>query len=89
MRRHPRRGWPRVPGAHLAGIADVNFHDARRLADDLGNPPIYGSLDEMLGARDIDAVLIAVASSAHLEAIRTAASAGRLFGSAIRECLEA
>ena len=39
-------------------------------------------------ARDIDAVLIAVASSAHLEAIPTAASAGRLFGSALRECLE-
>jgi len=66
-----------VPEARLAGIADVNIHAARHLAEELGQPPVFGSLDDMLAAADIDAVLIAVSSSRHLEAIRVAAAAAK------------
>src|SRR5712671_6866743 len=33
-----------VQEAHLVGIADVNLPAARRLADELGGPPAFGSL---------------------------------------------
>jgi myo-inositol 2-dehydrogenase/D-chiro-inositol 1-dehydrogenase len=66
-----------VPEARLAGIADVNLHAARHLADELGGVPVYGSPDEMLLGPGIDAVLIAVSSNRHLEAIQAAAAAGR------------
>jgi predicted dehydrogenase len=55
----------------------VNLHAARRLADGLGGPPVFGSVDELVSALEIDAVLIAVSSNRHLEAIRVAAAAGR------------
>ncbi|HLO34772.1 MAG TPA: Gfo/Idh/MocA family oxidoreductase [Candidatus Deferrimicrobium sp.] len=66
-----------VPDARLAGIADVNGEAARRLAGELGAVPVFGSLDEMLAAPGIDAVLIAVSSNRHREAIEAAAAAGK------------
>jgi myo-inositol 2-dehydrogenase/D-chiro-inositol 1-dehydrogenase len=66
-----------VPEAHLVGIADVNLHAARRLGAELGDPPVFGSLDEMLAAPGLDAVLIAISSNRHLEAIQAAAAAGK------------
>jgi len=74
---HARLIARNVPEARLAGIADVNIHAARHLADELGQPPVFGSLDDMLAAADIDAVLIAASSHRHLEAIRLAASAAK------------
>jgi predicted dehydrogenase len=66
-----------VPRARLAGIADVNVEAARRLAAEVGDPPVHASLDDMLASGSIDAVLVATSSSWHLDAIRTAAGAGR------------
>ncbi|HET7029516.1 MAG TPA: Gfo/Idh/MocA family oxidoreductase [Candidatus Limnocylindrales bacterium] len=66
-----------VPAAHLAGIADLNVEAARRLAAEVGEPPVFASLEEMLGAGGVDAVLVATSSSGHLAAIRAAAAAGR------------
>jgi len=66
-----------VPEAHLVGIADVNLPAAQRLAGELGGPPAFGSLDELLAAPGLQAVLIATSSNRHLEAIRAAAAAGR------------
>ena len=74
---HARLIAQRVPEARLAGIADIDVDAASHLADELGNPPVFGSLDDMLAAPDIDAVLIAVSSNRHLEAIRAAAAASR------------
>ena len=74
---HARLIATRVPEARLAGIADVNVEAARHLADELGSPPVFASLDDMLAALATDAVLIAVSSNRHLEAIRVAAAAGR------------
>ena len=66
-----------VPEARLVGIADVNRPAAQRLADELGGPPVFGSIDEMLAAPGIQAVLIATSSNRHLEAIQAAAAAGK------------
>ena len=74
---HARLIVQSVHEAHLAGIADVNVHAARRLADELGSPPVFGSLEDMLASGQVDAVLIAVSSSGHVGSIRTAAAAGR------------
>ncbi len=65
-----------VPRARLIGIADVDVEAARRLADEVGGPPVYASLAPLLEAPGLDAVLIATSSSYHLEAIRLAADAG-------------
>src|SRR5438128_12466362 len=59
-----------VPEAHLVGIADVDLPAAQRLAGELGGPPAFGSLDELLGAPGLQAVLIATSSNRHLEAIQ-------------------
>jgi predicted dehydrogenase len=74
---HARLIAQRVPEARLAAIADVNVEAASHLANELGNPPVFDSLDDMLAAPGIEAVLIAVSSNHHLEAIRAAAAAGR------------
>src|SRR5690349_4907572 len=37
-----------VPNARLAAIADVNLEAARRVAAELGDPPSFASLDDML-----------------------------------------
>jgi myo-inositol 2-dehydrogenase/D-chiro-inositol 1-dehydrogenase len=66
-----------VPEAHLVGIADVNLPAAQQLAAELGGPRVFGSLDEMLAAPGLQAVLIATSSNRHLEAIEAAAAAGK------------
>jgi len=66
-----------VPEVRLVGIADVNLEAARRLAGEVGDPPVFGSLDDLLAAPRLDAVLIAISSSEHLEAVRSAARAGK------------
>src|SRR5438552_3442387 len=65
-----------VPEARLVGIADVDLPAAQRLAGELGGPPAFGSLDEMLAMPGLQAVLVATSSNRHVEAIRAAASAG-------------
>jgi predicted dehydrogenase len=72
---HARLIAQRVPEARLAGIADVNLEAARRLATDVGEPPVFGSIEDLLASR-VDAVLVATSSGRHLEAIRTAAARG-------------
>ena len=64
-----------IPGARLAGVADIDRDAARRLAAEVGDPPAFGSIDELLAAPGVDAVLIAVSSNGHLEAIRAWARA--------------
>ena len=39
-----------VPEVRLVGIADVNLEAARRLAGELGDPAVFGSLDDLLEA---------------------------------------
>jgi predicted dehydrogenase len=66
-----------VPRARLAGIADVNVDAARRLAAEVGDPPVFASLEEMLASGSVGAILVATSSSGHAAAITAAAAAGR------------
>lgn len=74
---HARLITSSVPEARLAGIADVNVDAARRLAAELGDPPVFASIDDLLDTPGLDAVLIATSSNRHVEAIRAAAAAGK------------
>ncbi|MBA2720495.1 MAG: Gfo/Idh/MocA family oxidoreductase [Chloroflexi bacterium] len=74
---HARLVHTSVPGARLAGIADVDAGAAARLAAQVGDPPQFGSMADLLAAPGIDAVLIATSSSRHLEMIELAAAAGK------------
>ncbi len=74
---HARLVARSVPEARLVGIADVDLEAAARLADDSGGPPVFGSLVDLLATPGLEAVLIAVPSNRHLEAIRATASAGK------------
>ncbi len=66
-----------VPQATLVGIADLNVDAGNRLAAQVGDPPVFASLEELLETPGLDAVLIATSSSQHLAAIGLAASAGK------------
>ena len=74
---HARLVRASVPQAKLVGIADVNIDAARRLAAQLGDPPVFDSIEALLATPGLDAVLIATSSSRHLEMIQLAASAGK------------
>jgi predicted dehydrogenase len=74
---HARLLAQQVPDARLVAIADVNIEAARRVAAATGDPPAFASVDELLAADGVDAILIASYSSAHLAAIEAAASAGK------------
>ena len=74
---HARLIAHQVPEARLAGIADVNLDAARRVAGQTGDPPVFASVDELLEARGVDAILVATSSSTHLAAIEAAAGAGK------------
>lgn len=73
---HARLIATNVPQARLVGIADVNLEAGRRLASEVGDPPVFGSIEALLETVGLDAVLIATSSSYHLDAIRLAAGAG-------------
>jgi predicted dehydrogenase len=66
-----------VPAARLVALADVNLPAARRLADELQVPRVYESTPELAADPDIQAVLIAVSTSHHLDAVRAVASERR------------
>lgn len=74
---HARLMRGTVPRATLVGIADVNVDAADRLAAQLGGAPVFDSIEALLEAPGLDAVLIATSSSRHLEMIRIAAGAGK------------
>jgi myo-inositol 2-dehydrogenase / D-chiro-inositol 1-dehydrogenase len=66
----------RVPGAALAAIFDAHAPTAQGIGDALG-VPVAGSVDELLGAADVDAVAICTSTDTHADLIVAAAEAGK------------
>jgi scyllo-inositol 2-dehydrogenase (NAD+) len=66
-----------VPEARLVAVADVAANRARQVADELEIERSFGSLEEMLGDKDIKSVLIATPDKFHAQAVRIAAAAGK------------
>ena len=76
-RRHAENLRRLVPEARLVAVADVAAARARQVADELEIEHSFGSLEEMLGHKEIQSVLIATPDKFHAQAVQTAAAAGK------------
>ena len=76
-KRHAENLRRLVPEARLVGVADVAANRARQVADELEVEHSFGSLEEMLGHKEIQSVLIATPDKFHAQAVRVAAAAGK------------
>jgi scyllo-inositol 2-dehydrogenase (NAD+) len=76
-KRHAENARRLVPEAKLIAIADVAADRAEQVADELEIEHAYGSLEEMVQRKDINAVLIATPDKFHAQSIRVAAAAGK------------
>jgi myo-inositol 2-dehydrogenase / D-chiro-inositol 1-dehydrogenase len=66
----------RVPGAAVAAVHDAHAETARAVGGALG-VPVAGSVDEVLGASDVDAVAICSSTPTHADLMVAAARAGK------------
>jgi len=72
------RALAEVPGAKLAALVSRRTAGARKLADELGlRCDIYDDLTAALARRDLDVVIVATPSGAHMEPAVAAAAAGK------------
>jgi inositol 2-dehydrogenase len=76
-KRHAENIRRLVPQARLVGVADVAAGRAQQVAEELEIDHFFGSLEELLGHKEIDCVLIATPDKFHCQAIQTAAAAGK------------
>jgi len=76
-KRHAENLRRLVPEARLVAIADVAAQRAKQVADELEIEHAFGSIEEMLQRKDVDAVVIATPDKFHAQSIRMAASAGK------------
>jgi myo-inositol 2-dehydrogenase / D-chiro-inositol 1-dehydrogenase len=67
----------RIPGAHLAGIADVNLAAAQQLGRQLHCAAVASEYRELLASPGVQAVAICSATNSHAEIIEAAAAAGK------------
>ena len=66
-----------VPEARLVALGDVAADAAQRLAPEVGDPRVYDSAEALATDPEVQAVLVAVSSSRHLDAVRAIAAAGK------------
>jgi myo-inositol 2-dehydrogenase / D-chiro-inositol 1-dehydrogenase len=74
---HARRLDRRVTGARLAGVADVDQDRASRLAAFVSGAIAYPSGHDLIGAPEIDAVVVTTWGAAHEEYVLAAIAAGK------------
>jgi UDP-N-acetyl-2-amino-2-deoxyglucuronate dehydrogenase len=67
-----------LPGARIVALADSDLPRARKLADELGlGDNIYPDTAPLVARRDVDVVIVATPSGAHMEPAVAAAEAGK------------
>jgi predicted dehydrogenase len=68
-----------IPGAKVVALVDSEVSRAHKLAADLGlgEDRVYSELPPMLARRDVDIVIVATPSGAHMEPSVAAAEAGK------------
>ena len=76
-KRHAENLRRLVPEARLIAVADAVASRAKQVAEELEIEHSFGSLEEMVQRKDIDAVLIATPDKFHARGIRVAAAAGK------------
>src|SRR5690242_2551050 len=76
-RRHAENLRSHVHNAKLVAVADVDSQAARKLAAELEIEHSYGSTEELLSQKNLDAVVVASPPKFHVAAIQAAATAGK------------
>lgn len=76
-RRHAENIRRLVPEARLVAVADAAGDRARQVANELEIDQSFQSLEQMLGCKEIEAVLISTPDKFHSQAIELAAAAGK------------
>jgi predicted dehydrogenase len=76
-KRHAENFRRLVPEAQLVAVADAVAPRAKQVAEELEIEHSFGSLEEMVERKDIDAVVIATPDKFHAQGIRIAAAAGK------------
>jgi len=72
------RALAEVPGARLTALFDSKPGSAQKLKDELGGPlEVHDDLAAMLGSPNVDVVVVATPSGAHMEPSVAAAAAGK------------
>ena len=74
-KRHAENLRRLVPEAQLVAVADAVAPRAKQVAEELEIEHSFGSLEEMVEGKDIDAVVIATPDKFHAQGIRIAAAA--------------
>lgn len=74
---HARTLSSQVPGVTVTMLSDVVEEAARSLADQCGIKTVVGDYHEILGSKDIDAVVICSSTDTHATIIEEAANAGK------------
>jgi predicted dehydrogenase len=76
-KRHAENLRRLVPEARLVAVADLVAERARQVADELEIEHSYGSLEDLLNNKDIQAILITTPDKFHAQAIAQAARSGK------------
>jgi predicted dehydrogenase len=76
-RRHAENIRRLVPEARLVAVADVSTERAKRVACELEIERSFGSLEELIECKEVDAVVIATPDKFHASGIQQAAAAGK------------
>ena len=68
--------WHRIPGVSLVAVADTDTAKASTAAAEVGNPDVFQSLEDMLGATKLDLIDIATPPVTHAALIARTVAAG-------------
>jgi predicted dehydrogenase len=71
------RAFTQHPSALPVAVCDLDTGRAREAAERFGIPAVYNSLDEMLGAEELDGVSVATPDHAHADIAIRCAEAGK------------
>src|SRR5262245_14202945 len=67
----------RIPETSVAAVADIDRALSERIADEFDVPRAYGSADELLADRNVEAVVIVSPTHTHREIVIAAARSGK------------
>jgi scyllo-inositol 2-dehydrogenase (NAD+) len=67
----------RIPETTVVAVADINRALADAIAEEFDVPKAYGSADELIGDRNVDAVVVVTSTHAHRDVVVAAAQAGK------------
>jgi inositol 2-dehydrogenase len=67
----------RIPESTVVAVADIDRALAERIAEQFDVPKAYGSADELIADRDVDAVVVVSPTHTHREIVVAAVSSGK------------